>query len=404
VTDVVIAGAGPAGIACAVALVRARSALKGRVVVLDRARFPRDKPCGGGLTGHMDEVLSALGLRLDVPRVDSQRAVIAFHGVAREVPLDRPVRMVQRTAFDASLVAQARALGIEVREGASVTGYEVKRDRVEVRTADGIVEGRVLVGADGAGSVVRRALLGRARTRPIRLFRLEIQGTSPFGQAMLYDFSPMTEGLRGYLWIFPAPGQRINVGLMHDPTQARSGADLEALLRRSLRRHGIEIDGTARGWPAWGYDPKAQIAAPRVIAVGDAAGIDALTGEGIAIGMEQATVAARAIVRALETGDLSFRGYRRALRVETVGRELAVDRWAARLLYGGERWRHWLPLVLFDEEVSDLYARRVSGSVVLADEKWALCRAVARHAVAYRARSTRLAALVRSSAAEATRR
>jgi flavin-dependent dehydrogenase len=394
VKDVIIAGGGPAGIACAVALVRGRPELASSVLVLDRARFPRDKPCGGGLTGHIDEVLGALQLTLDVPHVASRSAVIAFHGVAREVALDRPVRMVRRSDFDASLVGQARALGIEVREGAALTGFRVVSDRVEVQTRAGVLLAKVLVGADGAGSVVRRALLRRESARPIRLFRLEQPGTSPFGEAMLYDFSPMRDGLRGYLWIFPAPGGRINVGLMHDPAEARSGAALEALLHRGLVRHGIELAGAARGWPAWGYDPEAEIAAPRVIAVGDAAGIDALTGEGIAVGMEQAIFAAQAIVRALDTRDFSFRGYRRALRAETVGRELAMDRWAARLLYGGDRWRDFLPVVLFDEQVSELYARRVSGTCVLADEKWALCRALARHAMAYRSRRDRLQAMV----------
>jgi flavin-dependent dehydrogenase len=195
---------------------------------------------------------------------------------------------------------------------------------------------------------------------------------------MLYDFTPMADGLRGYLWIFPVPGDRLNVGLMHYPSTPLSGAELTALLARHLRRFGVELPQAARGWPAWGYQPSAPVAGERLILCGDAAGIDALTGEGIAVAMEQGLVAGEAITIALASGDFSFRRYRRALRRATVGRELAIDRWLARLLYRGD-WRRWLSLVLYDDKMLELYAARVSGSMVLADHKRALVGALARH-------------------------
>jgi hypothetical protein len=93
------------------------------------------------------------------------------------------------------------------------------------------------------------------------------------------------------------------------------------------------------------------------------------------------------IARALSTGDLSFAGYRRAIRRAVVGRELALDRWLARLLYQrGERWRDWMSLVLYDPDVLEMYAARVAGSEVLADQKLRLWRALARHVVRLRGR------------------
>lgn len=395
----VIAGAGPAGVSTAVALVRRDPSLAKRIVVLDRARFPREKPCGGGLTGHADEAMAALGLELTVPAVASPRAEVRFWDFRREVQLGKPVRVIRRDLFDASLVAQARALGIEVREGAALAGFSVDGDGVDVGVSGGAGQGgagpgsdgerlraRVLVGADGVGSRVRKHLNRESDGTPIRLFRLEIPARGAWrSDAMLYDFSPMSDGLRGYLWIFPVDGDRLNVGLMHDPAVALSGAELDALLRRHLGRLGIALPRAARGWPAFGYQPSAPIAAPRLVTVGDAAGIDALTGEGIAVGMEQALVAADAIVRALDTGDFAFAGYRRAVRRATVGRELAIDRWLARLLYRGD-WRRWLSLVLCDERMLELYAARVSGSLVLADHKRELVYALGRHVFAARAR------------------
>src|SRR6185312_16145428 len=349
VYDVVVAGAGPAGVATAVALVRRDPSLRGRIVVLDRAKFPREKPCGGGLTGHAEEAMAALGLELAVPSLPSPRAEVRFWGFRREVALGKPVRVIRRDDFDASLVAQARDRGIEVREGAALAGFTVDSDGVDI--------------ADGVGPRVRKHLNGESDGTPIRLFRLEVPAHGAWrSDAMLYDFSPMSDGLRGYLWVFPVAGDRLNVGLMHDPGVARSGAELDTLLRRHLERLGITLPRAARGWPAFGYQPSAPIAGPRLITVGDAAGIDALTGEGIAVGMEQAQVAADAIVAALASGDFRFAGYRRAVRRATVGRELAIDRWLARLLYRGD-WQRWLSLVLLDDRMLELYAARVSGSL-----------------------------------------
>jgi geranylgeranyl reductase family protein len=401
VYDVVVAGAGPAGVATAVALVRRDPALRGRIVVLDRAKFPREKPCGGGLTGHAEEAMAALGLELTVPSVPSPRAEVRFWGFRREVTLGKPVRVIRRDDFDASLVAQARDLGIEVREGAPLAGFRVDGDGVDVGVGQGgagteRLRARVLVGADGVGSRVRKHLNGESDGTPIRLFRLEVPARGAWrSDAMLYDFSPMTDGLRGYLWVFPVAGDRLNVGLMHDPGVARTGGELEALLRRYLERLGITLPRAARGWPAFGYQPAAPIAGTRLVTVGDAAGIDALTGEGIAVGMEQAQVAADAIVAALGSGDFRFAGYRRAVRRATVGRELAIDRWLARLLYRGD-WQRWLSLVLLDERMLELYAARVSGSLVLADHKRELLFALWRHLFRARTRRRALAAAAAS--------
>src|SRR5262249_40245342 len=202
---------------------------------------------------------------------------------------------------------------------------------------------------------------------PICLFRGEIPAPPSWRgrTGMVYDFSLMADGVRGYLWLFPVPGDRLNVGLMHSPSRKLGGAELTAILERRLAEHGV-APGDVRGWPAWGYVPSAPVSASRVLTLGDSAGIDALTGAGIPVAMEQAIVAGDAIATALERGDVRFKGYRRALRRATVGRELALDRWLASLLYGGDRWRGWLSLVLYDPEVLGLYAARVAGALVLA--------------------------------------
>src|SRR3954469_5800004 len=100
--DVIVAGAGPAGIAVAVALVRAGLDAR-RILCLDRQRFPRPKPCGGGLTGHADAALEALGLEVRVPSAPCPRGRLIYRGLTRDVAMPRPVRVVRRDDFDADL-------------------------------------------------------------------------------------------------------------------------------------------------------------------------------------------------------------------------------------------------------------------------------------------------------------
>jgi flavin-dependent dehydrogenase len=257
--------------------------------------------------------------------------------------------------------------------------------RVEVLTSAGrSLEGRVLVGADGAGSLVRRHLAAAAgfERRPLRLSRLELDRPARLPTTMVYDYTPFASGLRGYVWIFPVPGDRINVGVMHDPAGTGAelgGRTLDALLAEALARHGVTMPGPARGWPAWGYHPGAPVAGPHLLCAGDAAGIDGLTGEGIAVGLAHGPIAARAVRLGLDAGDLGFTGYQLALRRSIVGRELALDRWLARLLYACPDFRASLSLVMFDRTVRQLYAARVSGDIVLADRKPTLLGALGRH-------------------------
>ncbi len=378
VRDVIVVGAGPAGAAVAARL--HQHGVKD-VLVIDRYDFPRDKPCGGGLTGHIDEALAALDLRLTVPYLASPAATVRFGSFQRTVQMGRPVQVIRRVEFDASLVEQVRAKGVEITTGVTVDRLESAGDHVKLVVEGGApLAARIVVGADGAASIVRKHLTGNAKALPHRLFMAELP-TTRADDAMVYDFTPMTDGLRGYLWLFPVTGGRTNVGLMHYPSSRRGGPELLKMLARHLAPYGVDLPAKgSRGWPVWGYHPRAPVSAPRILTVGDAAGIDGLTGEGIAVAMEQAQIAGDAVVEALATGEVGFSGYRRALRKAVVGRELALDRHLARMLYQhGPGWQRWLSLVLFDPDVLEMYAARVAGTEVLADQKARLWSALVRH-------------------------
>src|SRR5688500_5135104 len=272
--DVIVIGAGPAGAAVAARLVQQGVR---DVLVLDRYGFPREKPCGGGLTGHADEALAALDLVLDVPHVPAPEARVRFGGFTRTVRMGRPVNIIRREDFDASLVAQVRRKGVEIVENEGVESLAVHADRVTVTTSKGrSLDARVVVGADGAASVVRKHLTGNAKELPHRLFKAELTvpaGTWPT-DVMLYDFTPMLRGVRGYLWVFPVTESRVNVGIMHYPAFRVGGPALIETLAAGLAEVGITLPPrAAHGWPVWGYEPRGPVSAPRLLTVGDAAGI-----------------------------------------------------------------------------------------------------------------------------------
>ena len=174
VHDVIVVGAGPAG-----AAVAARLHQHGvrDVVVLDRYDFPRDKPCGGGLTGHIDEALAALDLALTVPAVAAPAATVRFGAFQRTVTLGRPVQVIRRIEFDASLVAQVRARGVEVRTGVTVDELAVADDRVRLRLGGG-GGARVRRGGAGGGhqlvGVHERPVVGVDRERLVRQRQIEV--------------------------------------------------------------------------------------------------------------------------------------------------------------------------------------------------------------------------------------
>ena len=397
--EVLIAGAGPAGIATAVGLARQRPdwAQRGAIVCFDRARFPREKPCGGGLTGHARAALDHLGLQVRVPSIPCDEGEIVFGKASETVALKVPVEVIRRSEFDEDLVRQARALGVVVHEAEGVASYEVLAADACIRATTSTgrsFEARVLVAADGAGSRIRQQLIQsdpHAPVQPLRLFKHEISTDGPPPARMIYDLSPMTEGLRGYVWLFPVSGNRLNVGIMHYPSRKLSGAEIEGILNRALARHGVRLPSTARGWPAWPYDPRATISSERVLCVGDAAGIDALTGEGIAVGLEHGAIAAKQIVEAFASNDFALAGYAQAVAQATVGRELVLDARIAKRLYAPRGFRYWLSLVMFDRRVRELYAARVCGSLVLSDQLSTLAGAFVRHLVLGPLRVLRLA-------------
>jgi geranylgeranyl reductase family protein len=268
--DVAVIGAGPAGAAAAIAARRAGA----RVLLLDRADFPRDKPCGDGIAAEALDVLAGLGVTGvtdGYPPVARLRLVAPGGGaVARALP--RPAHTVPRKVFDARLVAAAAAAGADLRRHM----VRVVRDDGPVRLDDRFVAD-VVIGADGANSTVRRAL-GHP-PNPDGHLAVAIRGYAPSDGTEQHI---VTTSARwpAYAWSFPVGDGTANVGygevLRGRPLSRAYLLDrLDHLLPGSgpggLRAHHLPLS-TRRPPPGRG----------RVLLAGDALSlINPFTGEGI---------------------------------------------------------------------------------------------------------------------------
>ncbi len=344
-TDVLVVGAGPAGMSTVLHLAAAGFEAESRVLVLEKAVHPRHKPCGGGLTPTAQRFLDRLGVTIGIPHVMCDRPTITFDRYQRTA--DLRTLMVRRDLFDDLLVRCARDRGVRIREGEAVAHVERRADGVAVFTPQAEYHARVVVAADGSKSVVRRCLV--ASPDPAHQAKL-MEVVEPVDarqcplfreETFLADLSVMRQGISGYYWEFPCivDGRpSVNRGLFDNRLMRmvgglRPSAPMVEVFRQRLRQSGIGLHrDRLEGHPLRCYDDRAVIAQPRVVFAGDAAGVDPLFGEGISYALGYGAVAARVILHALRSGDLSFATYRAELARTPIGRNLRWRAMAARLL------------------------------------------------------------------------
>lgn len=313
-----IVGAGPSGASAAERLARA-----GHAVTLFDPKGAWEKPCGGGVTA---KALGRYAYLLDDPAWPSQPIDrIALVGPNRRrivVALDRPFRIYSRERLNGLLLDRAREAGAEhVAEAVVGFAKDEETGGWRVETKRGAFYADVLVGADGAGSIVRRDLAGRFRPDDVAL-TLGYNMPQPGTREVAIDFPP---GFTGYIWAFPRT-DHVNFGIINRLNE-RTAAELKELLHafmndyyggrapyEEMSFYGAKVPMLARGsWEAL------KTVGPDWALVGDAAGfVDPITGEGIYFAIRSGELFAEAMLdgRGLE-------GYARAW-YEDFGEDLAV--------------------------------------------------------------------------------
>lgn len=304
--DVVIVGGGPAGAATALSLARADPTFAARILVLEKARFPRDKPCAGAIGARGDQLLAQLGVSVRVPSVPVDG--ISFRAAEGEtVACPGAIgRVVRRVEFDHALAQSLAPRGIRLRDGVPVEAVrDLGSDGVLLTTQGGDLRARVVVGCDGVGSVVRRSLgvgPGRLRAQVIEVDTEPVPGDR---DRSLLHFDSSDRRLAGYGWDFPTVvGGRALVcrGVYRLKGSEGDGAhlDIATLLADRLRAIGIDPGACEnKRYAERGFEPATRLARGAMMLVGEAAGIDALTGEGIAQAIEYGVLAGRFLARTL---------------------------------------------------------------------------------------------------------
>lgn len=290
--QVIVVGAGPAGAHLAYLL--AREGID--VLLLEKERLPRYKPCAGGVA---PKARRFLDFDLSPVIEDTVRTVVLAYHKAEPITATRDqsvVYTVSRDRFDAFIVNKAKEAGVEVREGARVRQVEACNSGILVHAGGREWPGQILVGADGAQSVVARAL-GMVRRKitavtltkevPVSGERLErSRGTIKVN----YGKAPGT-----ITWVFPKV-DRLSIGA---GTISPRFKGLHPFLQQMTIEEGLAEPAAmtrARGWTI-PYNPKPDLLHHgRALVVGDAAGLaDPLTGEGIYAALLSARLAAEVI-------------------------------------------------------------------------------------------------------------
>ena len=324
--DVLVVGAGPAGTAAAILLQK-----RGHdVMLIDEARFPRDKVCGEGISPEAWRLLAEMGATAAVkalaPKALLGMTVVSPDGTAFTGAYggSREGFAVRRLALDAALLGVARAAGVDVQEGVRACGVTKEGGRVAgVRVLWGDdereIRARLVVAADGRRSLVARRLGLLREHRRFRKFSVRghfarVQGLSDHGE--------MHVGAGGYCGIAPLGGaEEANVAFVLPEAEMRAAAgSLPDFYARTLRRWprvAERLEGAHLLAPPRAIGPLALVAsgvsAPGAMLVGDAAGFyDPFTGEGVTLALRSAELAAEVADVALRTDRLhDLRAYDR---------------------------------------------------------------------------------------------
>ncbi|MFL6069087.1 MAG: geranylgeranyl reductase family protein, partial [Gaiellaceae bacterium] len=286
--DAIVVGAGPAGSTTAYRIATAGAS----VLLVDKASFPRDKPCGGGLTLRaarllpfsVEPVVEDVAHRFEL-RLDYGSTFVR----GSKSPL---CLMTQRRRLDEFLARKAAEAGAEFRDGVSVAF-----DGGEVLVEGERVQARAIVGADGVNGITARALgLGRDHGHGVAL-----EGNAPLDaryRGKLVLELGVVPG--GYAWVFPK-GDHVNVGVGGWESE---GPRLRDHLERYSAAHGLDADRLPdlRGSRLPLRSAPSLLARGRIACVGAAAGlVDPLSGDG----MYEAIVSGKAAAEAVLSGELA---------------------------------------------------------------------------------------------------
>jgi geranylgeranyl reductase family protein len=280
------------------------------VLLLDAARFPRYKTCGGGLIGASLDELPPGADDAVVRRIDT--ATIARKGGrARAIRSTGPfLALTDRDRFDQALVEAAVAAGATFRDGVRVRRLEEIEGGVAVHTADGVLTASVVVGADGSAGIAGRFVGVRIARSDLGL-EVELAGGGPeWGRRVHLDWgaAPGTYG-----WVFPK-ADRLTVGVIERRGNGDATRRYLARLTSDLGLDHLPVERSSGHLTRW-REPGSPVRRGRVIVAGDAAGLlEPWTREGISFALRSGRAAGEAASTAVRDGTAALDRYEQTIR------------------------------------------------------------------------------------------
>jgi menaquinone-9 beta-reductase len=337
----------------ALALVRADRTLLDRIAVLEKGTYPRDKYCAGAIGGRGEQLLSALDAFPDVPSVPVSG--MSYRGAnGEQAQRAGPIgRVVRRMEFDHALARIAKDRGISILEAAAAERVEVEGSGAIIATPRGAYRGRIVVGADGVGSIVRKAMgLGPGRLRA-QVLELDTEPTRTDRARDLLHFDASDASFAGYYWDFPTyvDGRELVCrGIYHlheggpralggsETSRMRDAEiDIRDRLAARLGAMGLDINRyKSKRFAERGLDEGEPLSLGPFLLAGEAAGIDPVTGEGIAQAIEYGALGGRFLAEVL-SGKRALEQWTSCVRRSRLGLDLRIRRRIVRTFFGPSR-------------------------------------------------------------------
>ena len=345
VYDIVVVGAGPAGSITAYSCAKAGL----QTLLIDKAKFPRDKPCGGGLSQRSMRALRLAGIEVPammIDRVISRAELMGPDKIPFHIHAPKPFGYItRRNRFDAYLTEQAIIAGADLIDCCELTNLEVHPNAIRCQTTQGEYKGVYVVGADGATTKVGRiAGLQNPMTANEVGIALEVNAPIPdhawdekLDPSMIYLW--FLDIPYGYFWAFPRKHSlSLGVGGMASGLR-RVPSLLKGCIRLFQKRMGLSPFSLEkfRGHmlPVFSLKSKG-FTGHRILLVGDAAGfVDTFTGQGICYALESGLIAGHILCKTIKNhlSAVQLAAEYEQLIQRRFGRELQESGTIARLVH-----------------------------------------------------------------------